>query len=135
MKLVYKRNNLAALSIDKYANAKDMRGEDGTNLPSNRVRDEAWARKIKIQADEIGATPDRELCVGDIRDSADFNADAHLAPPSISRSGTPGSGAAINVSPIKKARTPCASRRDNCSLRDRPLSETTVTSVGTRRIS
>src|SRR4051794_33566069 len=90
MKLVYKRDNLAALSVHKYANAEDMRGKDRTNLPSDRVRDETRARRIKIQTNEVSATLDRQLCVSNTRNSADFNADAHPAPPSIVRRGTPG---------------------------------------------
>src|SRR2546430_11853810 len=132
-KLFNKLCNEFSCGIHEHADTPHSFWNHRTDLPGDRQRNIPGARWIKVETNEISSASNRESRVGNTGNATDFHTRAHPSPRNSARKGTPGSGAAIKVSPIKNARAPCASSRDNCSLRESPLSDTTVTSGGTKR--
>ena len=104
----------ARVGVDEDADRQHLPRQQRDDRRRGLGRDVARALRIEVEAEEIGAGLDRRDGVRGARDAADLDAERTLGRidhANNSRSAAPGSGARMNVSPIRNARTPAASKR------------------------
>src|SRR5271166_2477749 len=103
-----------ARHVDEYANDFAMRIDRGTDFAGALKRDATGTRRVKIQANHVGAEIDRGARILDPRHAADFHPHAHcMLSKAATNSGSFAAGlpSRSRLSPMRNARAPAASRR------------------------